>query len=185
MLFAVFGSNQILYQLEGARVTRIWPGFWRDIMLNGIVASVVIPRPARWRLLRIAGLQVDRCRVSPKVWFGGRNIEIGSGSFVNYGCRFDSTDWIRIGKRCSIGPDVSFLTSTHLVGASSQRAGSSQAQPISVGDGCWIGARVTILPGVTIEAGCVIAAGTVVVNSCAANGLYAGVPARRIRDLGE
>jgi hypothetical protein len=39
------------------------------------------------------------------------------------------------------------------------------------------------LPGVVIGPGCVIAAGAVVVSDCKPNGLYAGVPARRLRDL--
>lgn len=52
-------------------------------------------------------------------------------------------------------------------------------------DGCWLGGNVTVLPGVTIGRGCVIAAGAVVTKSCDPNGLYAGVPARRIRDLDE
>ncbi|WP_372495087.1 acyltransferase [Nocardioides pinisoli] len=50
-------------------------------------------------------------------------------------------------------------------------------------NGAWIGAAVTVLPGVTIGPGCVVAAGSVVTADCQANGLYAGVPARRIRDL--
>lgn len=69
----------------------------------------------------------------------------------------------------------------HVAGISCQLAGSPQ--PITVGDGCWIGARAVILPGVTIGDGCVIAAGAVVSKDCAPNGMYAGVPARRIREL--
>ena len=40
-----------------------------------------------------------------------------------------------------------------------------------------------VLPGVTVGAGCVVAAGAVVRESCDAHGLYAGVPAVRVRDL--
>jgi maltose O-acetyltransferase len=54
---------------------------------------------------------------------------------------------------------------------------------VSVGNGSWLGTGVTVLPGVTIGEGCVIAAGAVVTADCAPDGLYAGVPARRIRDL--
>jgi maltose O-acetyltransferase len=52
-----------------------------------------------------------------------------------------------------------------------------------VGDGSWIGANVTILPGVTIGKDCVIGAGAVVTSDCAPNTVYAGVPARPIRML--
>ena len=54
---------------------------------------------------------------------------------------------------------------------------------IHIGKGCWIGANALIRPGVDIAAGRVIAAGAVVVKNCDANGLYAGVPARRVKDL--
>ena len=43
--------------------------------------------------------------------------------------------------------------------------------------------RAIILPGVTIAEGCVIAAGAVVNKSTEPDGLYAGVPARRVKDL--
>jgi acetyltransferase-like isoleucine patch superfamily enzyme len=40
-----------------------------------------------------------------------------------------------------------------------------------------------VLPGVTVAAGCVTAAGAVVAADTEPDGLYAGVPATRIRDL--
>ncbi|MDE6864117.1 MAG: hypothetical protein K2J41_07020 [Eubacterium sp.] len=49
--------------------------------------------------------------------------------------------------------------------------------------GCWICIDSTILPGVTVEDGCVIAAGSIVTKSTYPNGLYAGAPAQRIKDL--
>ena len=61
------------------------------------------------------------------------------------------------------------------------RAGDPEA--IYVGEGCFIGANVTVLPGVNVGEGCVIAAGAVITRDCAPDGLYGGVPARRIRDL--
>jgi maltose O-acetyltransferase len=41
-----------------------------------------------------------------------------------------------------------------------------------------------LLPGVTVGDGCVIAAGSVVTGDCEPHGVYAGVPAKRVRDLG-
>ena len=56
-------------------------------------------------------------------------------------------------------------------------------ESIVVGDGVWIGARATILPGVQIGDGAVVAAGAVVTRDVAANSLVAGVPAKTIREL--
>lgn len=52
---------------------------------------------------------------------------------------------------------------------------------ISVGAGCWIGAKVTLLDGVSIGDDCVIAAGSVVNTSFPAHSVIGGVPARLIK----
>ncbi|WP_460723110.1 acyltransferase [Microbacterium aureliae] len=75
------------------------------------------------------------------------------------------------------------VTSSHRIGGPDQRAGAHEFAPVTISDGSWIGANVTILPGVTIEEGVVVAAGAVVTKDCRANTLYAGVPARAIRPL--
>lgn len=61
--------------------------------------------------------------------------------------------------------------------------GEEYTFPTLIKDGCWVGANVTIIPGVTIGEGCIIAAGAVVTKNCEPDGLYAGVPAKRIKDL--
>jgi acetyltransferase-like isoleucine patch superfamily enzyme len=57
------------------------------------------------------------------------------------------------------------------------------AKPITVGDGCWIGGSTIILHGVHIGAGSVIAAGSVVIHDVPKNTLFAGVPAKFVRNL--
>lgn len=157
---------------------------WRDIAINGLLNGPVVPRSVRWRLLRVWGVTIPGwVSVAPGCWFGGKNIEIGPGTTVNYGCVFDNSAKIVVGPRCDVGHHVTFITSTHELGPRERRAGRAIGQPIQVEPGTWIGARATILPGVTIGAGCVIAAGAVVTSDCAPDGLYAGVPAVRKRDL--
>ncbi len=56
-------------------------------------------------------------------------------------------------------------------------------RPIAIGQGCWIGARAIILPGVTIGDGCTIGAGSVVTKSIPDFSIAAGNPARVVRDL--
>ena len=57
------------------------------------------------------------------------------------------------------------------------------ATNLEIGVNCWIGAKVTILDGVSIGEGCVIAAGAVVKEDIPPHSLVAGVPARLIRRL--
>lgn len=108
---------------------------------------------------------------------------MGTGTFINYGCVFSNHSPITIGENCFVGQEVLFTTSTHEIGEETKRAGRHYSLPITVGDGVWIGARAVILPGVSIADGCVIAACAVVNKDCVSNGLYAGVPARRIQGL--
>jgi maltose O-acetyltransferase len=153
------------------------------LVFNAIQGNGLIPGPLRWALLRAWGAEVKTYRIGGRCWFGGPDIHIGSGTFVNFGCVFDNSSTITIGAGCAISMETMFVTSTHVIGRPECRAGQRLGKPIIVGDGCWIGARTVILPGVTVGAGCIVAAGAVVNQDCEPDGLYAGVPARRVRDL--
>ena len=109
-------------------------------------------------------------------------LAIGDGSFVNNEAYFDAGP-VRLGTNVTVGPRAVFVTGNHTIGPSSLRAGGGEHSGIVVGDGSWVGAGAIILPGVSIGPGCIIGAGAVVTADCAADGVYAGVPARRIRDL--
>ena len=56
-----------------------------------------------------------------------------------------------------------------------------QTKPVSIGDGCWIGEKVCILPGVSIGKKCVIGAASVVVKSIPDYCIAAGNPAKVIK----
>lgn len=112
-------------------------------------------------------------------------LTLGPKTFLSYGCHIENREPVHIGAGCAIANQVSILTSTHEIGPQDGRAGAYSGQPVTIEDGCWIGARATILPGVTIGKGCVIGAGAVVTRDCPPNDVYVGVPARsarRIRD---
>ena len=126
------------------------------------------------------GNNVDIC---PHCFVGNNNHEIGDSTFINYNVWFNTAGGIKIGCRCNIAYQVTFATSTHLIGSKERRAGTATAKSIEIGNGTWIGARSVILPGVKIGDGVIIGAGTVVVEDCEDNSLYAGNPAHLVKRL--
>lgn len=157
--------------------------FW-DIMINSIGKSRIFPARIRYFIYKMVGLKSKSCAIESGCTFNGRRIEIEEGTFINHNVFFDCTSGdIRIGKNVSIAFQASIYTATHDMGPSEKRAGTVKYLSVEIGDGCWIGAKATILPGVKIGNGCMIATGSLVNKDCEPNGLYAGVPAKRIKDL--
>jgi maltose O-acetyltransferase len=155
----------------------------RMLLINTVQGSSLTPKLVRWAVLRAWGVRSATYQISQGCWFGGPDVEIGAGTYVNFEVVFDNLGPIRIGARCDIGMRTMLVTSVHAVGPSSRRAGPLSGKPIVIEDGCWIGAGAVILPGVTVGAGCIVASGAVVSKDCEPNGLYAGTPARRVREL--
>ena len=82
-----------------------------------------------------------------------------------------------IGRQCTIE------TVNHSLDYLDRRVPDGSAKPVTIGEDCWIGSRVTICPGVTIGRRAVVAAGAVVVKDVEEGTLVGGVPARLIRRL--
>lgn len=105
---------------------------------------------------------------------------------MNVGCFLDDSASIVIVKHVRVGPHVKILTGSHTYANSVMLRGPgsfSSKKPVVLEDGVWGGLGTIIMPSVAVSAGCVIGAGSVVLNSTAPNGLYAGNPAARIKNL--
>jgi acetyltransferase-like isoleucine patch superfamily enzyme len=103
-------------------------------------------------------------------------VEIGDDTYLNEDCRLYCFDRISIGKSCAIAWGVHMTDSNH-----HELDDVPKTLPITIGDGVWIGARVTILPGVTIGDGAIVGAGSVVANDIPPRSLCLGTPARVVR----
>ncbi len=153
--------------------------------LNTLAGSHLVPSKLRAKLYRVVGVSVGPGSVILSgVYVGGDQLDIGEHVFINRYCRFDAGAPLFIDDRVFMGYGVTVLTSTHELGTPMQRAGALTRSPTVIGRGAWLGANVSVLPGVRIAPGCIIAAGSVVVADTEADTLYAGVPALAKRSLG-
>lgn len=171
-------TNKLFHSARVAGIRQYWWNFF----VNGLLMSYLMPVGIRRFLLNCMGAKVKGA-VHGHCTILTNKLQIEKGSFINRNCFIDNNAMIFIGKNCSIGYNVVFITANHSMGSSSKRGGVNNPLPIEINDGCWIGANSTILPGTVIEKGCVIAAGSVVKGRCRQDALYAGVPAKVIRDL--
>lgn len=113
----------------------------------------------------------------------GKNMKIGKKVFINSGCRFQDQGGITIGDGSLIGHNTVIATLNHDFDPASR--GDLLPAPVVIGKNVWVGANVTILPGVTIGDNAVIAAGSVVTKDVPENVVVAGVPAKKIKNISE
>lgn len=127
--------------------------------------------------------QQDTVIVPPFTIDYGCNVVLGKRFWANYNLTLLDEAIITFGENVLIGPNVTFTTAAHPVEAKLRWEEQEYAQPITVGDNCWFGANVTVLPGVTIGDGCVIGAGSIVTKDIPAHSVVVGTPAKIIRQL--
>ena len=108
-------------------------------------------------------------------------IDIGDGVYINYGTLVSAQGHVRLGANVMVG-NYCIISDTEIPGIEEPGgAPRFEPRPVDIGDGAWLAARVTILPGARIGAGAVIAAGSVVAGDIPAGALAGGIPARVIR----
>lgn len=113
----------------------------------------------------------------------GCNVSIGKRFYSNFNLCILDCALVTIGDRVMCGPNVSFFTATHETEVQSRRDYIEYALPITIGDDCWIGGHVVVLPGVTIGKGCTIAAGAVVTKDIPDWSVAMGQPAKVVKKV--
>lgn len=111
-------------------------------------------------------------------------IEIGNDVFLGNGCKLIVFSHLSIGRGTLIAPEVLIVDTKHNFGHGIiLRNSGVNTKSINIGDNVWIGAKSLILPGVNIVDNVIIAGSSVVNRNCEKNSIYAGNPAKKVKEL--
>ena len=110
-------------------------------------------------------------------------LDIEERTFINYGTSISASSRVTIGPRCQIGTYVIIMDNGFHRLEPERRLERPESAPVSIGENVWLGARVVVLPGVTIGRDSVIGAGSVVTRSIPPRTVAVGMPARVVREL--
>jgi acetyltransferase-like isoleucine patch superfamily enzyme len=112
-------------------------------------------------------------------------IEIGDWTAAEIGLHVAAAREVVIGRDVLIASWVFITDHDHgIAGARPPRhAPLDPPRPVRIGDGCWLGERAIVLPGVELGPRCVVGAGAVVTRSFPAGSVIAGVPGRILRTI--
>jgi acetyltransferase-like isoleucine patch superfamily enzyme len=116
------------------------------------------------------------------------SVRIGARTGVNDGARINGS--VDIGRCCAIGPNLNVSSGLHRFRSAEpwnliavqDTENAPEDRPVTIGDDCWIGAHVAIMPGITVGRGAVVGANAVVTKDVAPYTVVAGVPARQISE---
>jgi len=122
----------------------------------------------------------ERTAIMPPFYIDfGSQLKIGKQVFINHNCTCMTAGTIIVEDGVMIGPQVTLLTANHHF----EDHNVLICKTIHVKKNVWIGARATILPGITIGENSVIAGGAVVTKDVEPNVVVGGNPARVLKRL--
>jgi acetyltransferase-like isoleucine patch superfamily enzyme len=124
------------------------------------------------------------CWIQPRVTFVQMNrLKIGKHFGCNSGTYINALGGVSIGDYVLVGSNVTISSGMHDIEGRTPPvfARPSVGKAITIEDDVWLGAGVVIMPGITLRTGTVVGANAVVTSDTEAYGVYAGVPAKKIR----
>jgi len=114
-------------------------------------------------------------------------VVIGADTYINMHVHmiieYNSKATVKLGERVAVAPGVVFAAVSGGYKAKVMEYFEEINQPIIIEDDVWIGANVTILPGITIGKMSVIGAGTVVNKNVEPGSVVVGVPGKVIKTI--
>ena len=139
----------------------------------------------RYALLKSISPEVgDNVSIHQNVFiFNPQNIKFGNNVSIHPMCYIEGYGGVEIGNDVSIAHGTSVISVNHGYEAADVPIKFQPVVPgrIVIRDNVWIGAKASLLSGVTIGSGSVVGAGAVVTHDVEENSIVGGVPARMIR----
>lgn len=112
-----------------------------------------------------------------------RDVRIAEHVYVGNGCVIGKN--VSIGRYTMLAPRVSIVGADHRMdvpGTPMIFAGRPVQKPTTIGADAWIGVGAVVMQGLSIGRGAMIGANSVVTKDVPAYEIWAGIPARKIRD---
>ncbi len=170
---------------------------WRRALRFGFFTLAMVPYrlalfpQLRGPWLRLLGARIGRRTILHDVRFfnlyrrGLAGLEIADECFLGDECLLDLAEGIQLERQVTLAERVLVLTHMNVGYADHplQPHFPPLAKPVVIEQGAFLGANVTLLPGVRIGARSFVAAGAVVTSDVPAGVLAAGVPARVLRPI--
>ncbi|KAH3673166.1 hypothetical protein WICMUC_003850 [Wickerhamomyces mucosus] len=114
----------------------------------------------------------------------GYNTSIGKNFYANFNLTILDSSIVKIGDFVEFGPNVVICCATHPLEPEERLSKDGEwSRSITVGNKAWIGANVTVLPGVTIGDGAVIGANAVVTRDVPSFSVSIGAPAKILQQV--
>ena len=168
--------------LAGYRNNGYQPGSKLKILVWVLISFLIfensLPFPCRIKvnLLRLFGAKVGssvvikpNCKIKYP-WF----LTIGNYVWIGEHCWIDNLAPVNIEDNCCISQGAYLLTGNHDF---SKPTFDLIIKPIHLKQGCWIGAKAIVCPGVTLHEHSVLSVGSIATKDLDAAGIYQGNPA--------
>ncbi len=164
-------------------------------ILNHISFRAILPKNIRRKIdflrtkfIFLLGAKVGKNVFISKNFFttNFKNISFGNNGTLGMNCQFYSYgEGITIGDNFLIGSNFVVHTSEHIFKDASKpiiEQGCAY-KPVIIGNNVYIGSGVTVLSGVTIGDNIIVGTGSIVTKNLDGGAIYAGNPAKKIKDL--
>lgn len=171
--------NQLKYQMRYAlpvwfllTITAWLPDNRVSIRVRGLLVAYFLPNSPR-------NLSLGR----DVTLLGLDKLILGDNVYIAKGCWVNALGGLLIGNNVMIAPYCVLVTTKHTYKNDSFRDGQTILKQIEILHGSWIAAHSTIVQGVKIGKGNLIAANSVITDDTLDYKVYAGVPAREVKDI--